>query len=305
MRGALYRARSAWQHLTPNARGAVWVSLGTVLSSFNDALIKLLGQSVDPIEMTFFRYAIGCVLMLPVVMHVGIAGMRTRRLGWHLFRASTAALAQVCVYYGVTHLLLADATALAFSRLLFSTVLAAVVLHEAVNRRRWTATIAGFLGVLVVLRPGESAIDVAALVAIAGALIFAAGMVAVPKLATTDSPTQIIFYNNVLSVVFIAVPTLIIWRTPDLREFLFLLAIGALTTVSINCFIRGFAVGETSVVAPMEYARIIYATIIGFIVFGELPDGWTGVGALIIIGSTLYIARRETRARKAAREAAP
>ena len=117
--------------------------------------------------------------------------------------------------------------------------------------------------------------------------------------------TQIIFYNNVLSTGFIAIPTLIIWRTPDLREFLFLLAIGALTTVSINCFIRGFAVGETSVVAPMEYARIIYATIIGFIVFGELPDGWTGVGALIIIGSTLYIARRETRARKAAREAAP
>jgi len=302
---ALRRALAVWQNLTPNARGAIWVSLGTVLSSFNDMLIKLLGQTVNPTEMTFFRYAIGCVLMMPIVMHVGVSRMRTRRLGWHLFRASTAALAQVCVYYGVTHLLLADATALAFSRLLFSTVLAALVLHEAVNRRRWTATVAGFIGVLVVMRPGETAIDPAALVAIAGALIFAAGMVAVPKLATTDSATQIIFYNNVLSTIFIAIPTAMIWRTPDPREFLFLLAIGALTTVSINCFIRGFAVGETSVVAPMEYARIIYATIIGFIVFGEFPDLWTGVGALIIIGSTTYIARRETRARKAAREAVP
>lgn len=296
------RLRARWRLLTPNVRGALWISAGTVLGACNDVTIKFLGQSVHPVQMTFFRYFVGLILLSPLFFRMGREVLVFRRGGLHIARAICAAAAQACVYYGVTHLLLADSTAIAFSRMLFTTVLAVVVLREAVSGRRWSATIAGFIGVLVMMRPGAAALDPAALAALAGALLFAVALVIVPKLATTEPPDRIIFHYHLLSMIFIAGPAALVWTTPTLRELLFLLGIGAITSLSIVCFIRAFAQGESSVVGPMEYVRLVYAAVLGFFIFGELPDGFTFIGAAIIIVSTLVIARYET-AERARRQA--
>lgn len=302
----LRRVRATWRGLSPNARGAIWVSVGTMFAAVTDMLVKFLGPTVNPVQMAFFRYLVGSLVLAPLFIQVSRrSGLRTRRLGLHLLRAVISGIGQVGVYYAVSHMLLADVTALAFSRLLFTTVLAALMLHEAVTTGRWAATMAGFIGVLVVLRPGVAAIDDAALAALGAAVLFALGLVIVPKLATTEPPDRIVFYYNALGVVLFIVPAAILWMTPSWHELLLLIAIGTNTSLSIVCFIRGFSIGETSVVAPMEYVRLIYAGIIGFFLFAEVPDIWTGAGAAIIVLSTLYIARNETRARKPGRGPAP
>jgi drug/metabolite transporter (DMT)-like permease len=201
-------------------------------------------------------------------------------------------------------MMLADVTALAFSRMLFTTLLAALLLREAVTRGRWAATLAGFVGVMIVLRPGAAVIDQAALAALAAAVLFSFALIIVPKLATTEPPDRIVFYYNVLGAVLLVVPVAFVWQAPSAQDLAFLLAVGLSTSFSMVCFIRGFATGETSVVAPMEYVRLIYAAIIGYAFFAEVPDIWTVVGAAIIVASTLYIARRETRVRKTARRTA-
>ena len=296
-RNRLDRLRARWQHLSPNARGAVWISAGTVLGALNDVVVKFLGQSVHPVQMTFFRYAVGLILLSPLFLRMGREVLVFNRAGLHIARALCAAAGQACVYYGVTHLLLADSTAIAFSRMLFTTVLAVVVLREVVSGRRWSATIAGFIGVVVMMRPGWAALDPAALAALLGALLFAIALVFVPKLATTEPPDRILFHYHLLSMIFIAGPAALVWTAPTLRETLFLLAIGAITSLSIVCFIRAFAQGESSVVGPMEYVRLVYAAVLGFFIFGEIPDAFTFIGAAIIIASTLVIARYETAER--------
>lgn len=305
MSGALYRAGSAWSGLSANARGAIWVSLGTVFAAITDLLVKTLGPSVHPVEMSFFRYFIGCLILIPLFVRVSrVSGLRTRRFGLHGFRALLSVAGQVLVYYAVTQMMLADVTALAFSRMLFTTLLAALLLREAVTRRRWAATFAGFVGVMIILRPGAAVIDQAALAALAAAVLFSFGLIIVPKLATTEPPDRIVFYYNVLGALLLIIPVAFIWKAPSAGELVLLLAVGLATSISMVCFIRGFAIGETSVVAPMEYVRLIYAAIIGYVFFTEVPDVWTVVGAAVIVASTLYIARRETRVRKTAKQTA-
>jgi len=302
MSPALSRAGGIWSGLSPNARGAIWVSIGTVLASLTDLMVKTLGPSVHPIEMAFFRYLIGCLILIPLFVRLSHGGgIRTKRFGLHFFRAILSVVGQCAVFYAVTRMLLADVTALAFSRMLFTTLLAALMLHEVVTAGRWAATAAGFIGVLVVLRPGITDFNDAALVALGAAVIFSFGLIIVPKLAATEPTDRIVFYYNVLGALLTLGPAALVWTTPSWAELSFLLAIGVATSLSIVCFIRGFAIGEASAVAPMEYVRLIYAGIIGYVFFFEVPDVWTGVGAAIIVGSTLYIA---TRARKTAKQSA-
>ena len=293
MRQFLVGIEVAWLRLPANARGAAWVIIGTVIFAINDTVVKILGISIHPVQMTFFRYWIGFLLLVPVFWRVGLEGLATTRLPLHVTRSVLAGIGQAGAYYAVVHLLLVDATAVQFSRPLFMTLLAVVMLGETVGRRRWAATIVGFGGVIVMLRPGAVAIDVAWLVALATALIFAVGLVIIRMLASTEPPTRILFYYHLTGMIVFVGPAIWLWKTPTADEWPLLLSIGAMTMIGMVCFIRGLAVGEASIVGPMEYTRLIYAAILGYFVFSEVPSVWTWVGAAIIVASALYIARRE------------
>jgi drug/metabolite transporter (DMT)-like permease len=284
---------SAWLRLPPNARGALWITVGTMVFALNDTFVKILGGTIHPVEMVFFRYCVGMLVMTPVFLRAGREIMTTQKLPLHIGRGIIAGIGQAGAFYAVVHLLLADATAVQFSRPLFMTLLAVFILGETVGWRRWTATLVGFGGVLVMVRPGHTGFDIAWIVAIVTALIFALAMILIRKLAQTEPPTRIIFYYHLTGVGFFVLPTVWVWQTPTAEEWFFLVMIGLTTTAAMVCFVRGLAVGEASIVGPMEYTRLIYAALLGYFLFAEIPVIWTWIGAAIIVASALYIARRE------------
>jgi drug/metabolite transporter (DMT)-like permease len=228
---------------------------------------------------------------------MGWSGLKTTRPGIHAFRLVIACVAQIGTFYAVIHLLLADATAISFSRPLFTTIIAVFLLSEIVGWRRWTATAMGFIGVIVMVRPDAGSIDPTVLIAVATAAAFAFANVLIRVMAKTEPPNRILFYYHGGAMILFILPTWFVWITPVPGDWLLLFAIGVLTTVGMIGFVRGFSVGEASAVGPMEYTRLIYAALLGYYLFAEIPDIWSGVGAAIIVGSTLYIARRAARAK--------
>lgn len=269
--------------------------MGTLAFAFNDVVVKYLGRTMHPFELAIFRYVIGFVLLSPAFIAMGWNGLKTSHLRLHATRLVIACISQIGVFYAVIHLMLADATAIAFSRPLFTTMIAVFLLGEAVGRRRWTATAIGFVGVLVMVRPGQAGFDPVAVVAVFTACAFAYANVLIRVMARTEPPNRILFYYHLGGMMVFVVPAAFVWVTPVGIEWLLLFLIGVFTTVGMIGFVRGFSAGEASFVGPMEYTRLLYAGLFGFYLFAEIPDAWTGIGALIIVASTLYIARREAK----------
>ena len=171
-----------------------------------------------------------------------------------------------------------------------------LILKEFVSARRWTATAIGIVGVDIMVRPSADGVDTIALIAIASAMTFAVANVLIRVLSRTEPPIRILFYYHLGgSLVFVG-PAIYMWVTPVGVEWALVGAIGLLTTIGMVAFVRGFAVGEASVIGPMEYTRLIYAAVLGFLFFAEIPDPYTILGALIIVGATTFIARVEARA---------
>lgn len=274
--------------------------MGTIAFALNDVCVKLLGRKFDPMEIAFFRYLVGFIILSPVFLRMGKEGLKTSRPGIHFLRLVMACIAQVGVFLSVIHLYLADATAISFSRPLFTTIVAVIVLSELVSRKRWVATGIGFIGVVIMVRPGHDGFDPIALIAVGAAMTFAAANVLIRKMSTTEPPNRILFYYHLGGTLVFLGPTIWLWVMPVGVEWVLLAAIGALTTIGMIGFVRAFSAGEANAVGPMEYIRLIYAALLGFYIFGEVPDLWTIAGAAIIVGSTLYIAREEAyRSRKA------
>jgi drug/metabolite transporter (DMT)-like permease len=297
-----------WQGLPANMRGALWLILACLFIATMGALVKTLGEHLDSFELAFFRAAFGLVSVLPFACRAGLGVLRTHRLGLHVARGTAGSIGMMCMFYALTHLTLAEATAITFTSPLFLTVLAAVVLHETVRRRRWSATAVGFFGVLVMLRPGDGVLEAAALVALLGALGIAVVRLLIKQLSRTEAPLTMIVYLGLIGTVVSAIPAILVWRTPTLWELCLLLLLGGVSNLSQVCMIRGYKIGEASALAPFEYARLPFAALWGYFLFAELPDLYTLLGASIIVGSTLYIVRREqqlSRAAKAASAPAP
>ena len=285
--------RDAWSKLPANVRGALLIAIGSLFFAANDAMVKFVGSDVHPVQIALVRYSMGILLLLPMFVRLGLSGLKTGRAGLHLARSLVAGIGQVGVYYAVVNLMLADATAISFSRPLFITVLAVLLLGEAVGWRRWSATLIGFAGTVVMVRPGHMGFTPASMVAVVSALLFALSLMLIRRLSSTEPPPRILFYYHAFGTLIFLWPALRLWVMPSALQWLLLLLIGVLTTIGMVCFVRGFAAGEASIVGPMEYTRLIYAALIGYFVFAELPDAWTWVGAGIIVGSTLYVARHE------------
>ena len=288
--------RGGWRGLPPNARGALWILVGALFFALNDGVVKFLGGSLDPVLMSFFRYGFGFLFLTPFFVRAGRRGLATQRLPLHLLRGVLAGLGQAGIFYAVVHLMLADVTAIAFTRPLFMTFLAIVLLGEVVGWRRWTATAVGFAGAIVIIRPGQGSFDLAWGIALVSALLFGLALIIIRRLSSTEPTIRILFYYHLTGTVMFAGPAVWLWQTPVGVEWFLLLVIGALTTAAMFCFVRGLSVGEASIVGPMDYIRLVYAALIGYFVFAELPSIWTWVGSAIIIVSALYIARHEAMA---------
>ena len=298
-----------------NRRAALWLLASAIMFTFTGVLVKTLGETLHPFEISLFRGLVALAVILPIFARTGgiSAGMKTQIPLLQMTRGVVGSLAMFLGFYAIVELPLADAQAISFSRNLFLVPLAAFILAEAVGPRRAVAAAIGFIGVLIMLRPGmglggdEAAmiLSLGAAAALGHAFLVALATVLVNIASRYDGPVTLMFYTNIVSVMLIAIPTIFVWQTPNITELAMLVAMGVLATASHNCFIRAFAMGEASVIAPVDYSRLIFAALAGWLVFASVPDIYTIIGASIIVASSFYIVRREAGLQKAEGEKAP
>lgn len=282
--------------LTDNLRGALWITIGSIAAAGMSIGIKAAGASgIDSWQITFVRSLGSLVIVIPFAMREGLGLLWTRRWPLHVLRGVLTALAMLSGYHAITHLPLATVTVLFFSTPLFVTGLAAFMLREQVGWRRWTATLVGFCGTIIVVRPSREGVDPAMLFALLAAISFAFGLIITKILSKTETPATMMMYVTGVSSICTLPAGVSVWIWPDLPQCAILLAVILCGTSRSYADIKGYAAGQASVVAPFTYLRVLFAALGGFLFFAEVPDVWTYTGAAVIIASTLYIAQREAR----------
>jgi drug/metabolite transporter (DMT)-like permease len=265
--------------------------------------LKEVSQRLDLWQIVFLRSAFLTLFILPAALVRG--GVATKRPLAHFGRSLVGLGGFVCMLYAIAHAPLADVTALTFTKQLFTIPLAIVLLGEAVGWQRWGAVVAGFMGVLVMVRPGDAAFDWALVAALGNGFLTAWVAIVLKQLSRTERPETMVFYFGFFSALMMAVPAILNWTSPSAFDWGILIAASLLGTFGQSCTVRGWSLGEASAMAPMGYVYLVNVTLLGFFVFGEIPTVWTVTGAAIIIASTLYIALRESRARLPAPAATP
>jgi drug/metabolite transporter (DMT)-like permease len=233
--------------------------------------------------------------MLPWLARHGRVGLRTERLKVHLGRSAVGLCAMLCWFSAVAYLPMAEAVALNFTVPFFATAGAAIVLGEVVRARRWSATAIGFLGVLIILRPGFTEITPLMALPVIAACFMAISVLFVKSLSRTEAPAAIVLYMNLLLTPLSLGPALFVWRWPTLAELGLGAFIGLCAVTAHIFFTRAFARADASAIMPFDYSRLPFVAAIGFVLFGEVPDAWTWVGAAVIAGAAIYIAQREAR----------
>jgi drug/metabolite transporter (DMT)-like permease len=292
------------RHLPPNVQGALWLVTGGFIFTSTSAMIRLLSTQIESVQTAFFRAVISVILLLPMIAAGRVKPWHSKRIAGHFWRTAMGTASMVLGFYAVSMLPLADATAIAFSQPLFSVVVAALILGEKVRWRRWSATIIGFAGVLVMVRPGEGSLQLGALVALANAAAVALSILLVRRLSDSETPLMILTQFAIFSTILLTVPAIVVWRWPDLWGWVLAFGIALSATIGQYFWVQAFKSGEMSAVAPFEYMRLPFAVFVGWLIWGEMPVIWTYVGASIVIGSALYIAHREHQLARERRRAA-
>ncbi|MEE9194682.1 MAG: DMT family transporter [Alphaproteobacteria bacterium] len=293
-----------WRSLPRNFRGAFWMLLSGLTFIILQALTKQLGGKFDAIQIAFFRALFGGLVVLPFIFKRGYAAFNTENLPYHIGRGLFGAMAIFLMVFAVIHMPLADATVIGFTRTLCLIVLAVIFLGERVRWRRWTATLLGFGGVVLMLRPGDETFQLAALAAAGASLCFASAHVCIKKCTSqNDHPMTVQSYYWLIATAVTLLPALWFWVTPGWADFTLLALLGVLSGIAQIFTVYALNAGEATFVAPFDFTRLVWAALIGIIVFGEALAPATMVGAMVIIGSNVYIAHRaamESKAKAAA-----
>lgn len=285
--------------------GILFMSGSVLLFSVMSVCIKQIADHIPVMEIVFFRCFIGLgPALIAVALSGGFANLRTRRFGAHATRAVVGVSAMSMLFWSFALLPLADATAINYTAPLFLTALSAPLLKEKVGPYRWAAVLAGFVGMLIMLRPGEGMLELGAVVALAAAFLQALAMVAVSQLSRTEASNTIVFYFTALSAALFALPLPFIWTAPATQtDWLMLLGVGLTGGCAQLCLTRAYAHAQAVVIAPFTYASLLWATLFGWLLWGHLPDNQTVVGAAVVAGSGLFIVYREARRKIAPRPA--
>jgi drug/metabolite transporter (DMT)-like permease len=292
------------RRLPPNVQGALWLVSGGFIFTCNGVMIRLLSEQIESVQTAFFRAFFSMLMLLPLMASGQVSPWHSKRIGGHFWRTTMGTVSMVLGFYALSMLPLADATALGFSQPLFSVCAAALILREKVRWRRWSATVVGFIGVLVMVRPGAGSLQPGALVALANALTVSLSILLVRRLSDSESPLMILTQFAIWSTLLLAVPAIWVWRWPSAWGWVLAVGVSASATIGQYFWVQAFKAGEMSAVAPFEYLRLPFAVFMGWLIFGQMPEIWTYVGAAIVIASALYIAQREAQLARERRRAA-
>ena len=295
---ARHSARIMWDQQTPVMRGVVLMCLSTVAFAVMHAAVRYVSADLPPFQIAFFRILFGLAFLLPLLVGEGFAQMRTKRICLHALRGLINIAAMLMFFTALSITPLAKVTALSFTAPIFAAVLSVIFLGERFRLYRWIAILVGFMGMLVILRPGFIALDTGALLAAGAAALWAVAMIIIKLLSRTESSVAIVAWMGIFLCAFSIGPALWVWQTPTLSNLVWLVFIGLCGSAAQVSLSQSFKETEPTAVLPFDFLKLIWATILGAWLFGELPDALTFVGAAVIFSAGLFIAHRENRQKR-------
>ncbi len=290
---------------TPHARAALLMFGSTCFFAAMAVVIRLASSDLSTYEIAFFRNLFGLLALLPFLRRSWPGVLRTRQLPRYLLRSAIGVGSMLCSFWAIGHLPMAQAISLSYSTPLFVTVAAVVFLHEKVRMRRWSAVAIGFLGVLVIVRPGADTFNAGTLVALSAAVLSGVVAIQIKQLSRVDAADTIVLYTYFFWVPLSLGPALFAWQWPHGIDWLWLAAIGAFGTGGQLLWTRALKLGEVSALTPISFMQLPLTAFAAWLLFGEAPTRWTLAGAAIIFAANLYITHREVQLARRAATIAP
>ncbi len=289
---------------TPHVRAALLMLGSTLLFGLMTIAIRLASETLHTFEIAFFRNFFGLVAATPLVLRHGPDLLRTSQLPRYLFRCAVGVVSMLAGFWAIGHLPLAQAVALSYSTPIFVTIAAVLFLHEQVRARRWAAVALGFIGVLIIVRPGSSSFTAGTLVALAAAVLSGIVAIQIKQLSRVDPADRIVVFTTLFWVPMSLLPALAVWRWPEGIAWAWVIAAGFLGTGWHMLWTRALKLGDVSALTPISFMQLPLVALAGWWLFQEPVDRWTATGAAIIFAANAYIAHREdVLARRAATHA--
>ena len=270
----------------------------TFFGSFMGAGVKFLSDDLHPIIICFYRSLMGLILITPFVVRNNFRALQTKNMRLQIFRASINVISMICWFSAIGMMHFEKATALGFTTPLFTTVLAVIVLGEIIRFHRTAALLLGFIGIIIIIRPGYVPFEFGTILMLVASFSFSFVLIFVKKLSATDSSITIIFYHLLYMTPVFFILSLFYWENINLNQLIIFTLMGAAGLLSHWCLAQAFKMSDTTFVMPLQFTKLIWASLIGLFLFAEQPDIWTWVGGVIIFISVVYITYREAFKKK-------
>jgi drug/metabolite transporter (DMT)-like permease len=276
-------------------KGTLFLMLASIFFTLMTLLIKVLGQHLHITQILFIRQLGMTVMVLPAIIRHFPGSLRSNRPGLQMLRLGFAVITMLFGFSAVIHLPLADATAISFAKSFFITIFAVIFLEEVVGIYRWSAVAIGFVGVMVMLQPGTAEFSIYSIASLVGAAGAAAIMIILRILTQKDSADTIMTWSALGVGLAMAIPSIYYWQPLATFEWGLLAVLVVVSYFGQRCNIFAYKHGEASLLASLDYVRLLWATLLGYLVFGHFPGVATWVGASIVISAAIFVIYRETR----------
>ena len=283
------------KRLSPATQGAAWTIIASFCVVAFTAIGKHLTTEMSVPMITFFRCVFGVLFIIPWIVRVGVAGLATQRPVLLVARGINTLIGLYCVFFAVALIPLADVVAIQYSKPIFASVAAVLILREVMYGARWHALLIGFVGMLMIIRPGFAEWNVGVLFALGAMAAGAFTTISVKLMTRTEPPDRIVAYTLLVMTIGSAIPAVSYWQTPTLEQLLWLVLLGGLATGFQRSVARAYAAADATVVLPFEFVRLLIAVAFGYFIFSEALDGWTWAGGTVIFAASLYVVHAERK----------
>mgnify|MGYP001171801681 CR=1 FL=1 len=288
------RVKKTFSGLPASVQGAIWMTMSAILFAGQAGIVRHLSTNLHFIEISFFRALFGIVIMLPWLIRVGFEPLRTKHTKLYVMRGLMGTFAMYGYFGGISLIPLADATAISFTFPLLVALAGVLLLKEKAHAARWISLFVGFLGTLIVIRPGFQEVNIGIFMVIGGGVLVALCAMVLKVVLRNDLPDTAALYQALYMLPFSFIGILFVWVWPTWEQWFWGFALGAFSTSAQRLYSRAFTTGDVGSVAPFDFTRLPFVIAIGFIVFSELPDIWTIIGGTVIFCSSIFAGRTET-----------
>ena len=267
--------------------------IGTLTAALMASGVKYLSNDLNPFTICFFRCLIGLIIVLPFIIKNKFKAIKSKNIKLQFYRSFINVISMITWFSAIGIMHLEKATALGFTTPLFTTILAVIILREVIRAHRITALFIGFLGVLIIIRPGYLPIESGTLLMLIASFSFSIVLIMVKKLSDIDSSLTIIFYHLLFMTPLTFIIAIFFWEGINFSQFFIFVLMGSAGLISHWCLAQAFKLSDTTFIMPFQFTKLIWASFIGYVIFAESPDKWTWFGGIVIFASVIYIAYRE------------